>query len=68
MLERYTLRQARVRMNYTQENASSLIGVSRNTIINWENGKSAPTVAFLKKILEVYELETVDQLIFEAKV
>lgn len=68
MLERYTLRQARVRMNYTQENASSLIGVSRNTIINWESGKSEPTVAFLKKILEVYELETVDQLIFEAKV
>lgn len=67
MLKRYTLRQARIRLNYTQENASSLIGVSRNTIINWESGKSTPTMAFLKKILEVYELETVDQLIFEAE-
>ena len=39
-----TLEAARVNAGYTQEQAASNLGVSRSTIINWENGKTIPGI------------------------
>ena len=41
---------------YTQEDASKLIGISVDTLSNYERGKSYPDVPVIKKIEEVYDV------------
>lgn len=48
---------------YTQEEAAKLIGVSVDTLGNYERGKSYPDVPVLRKIEEVYGVPY-EQLIF----
>lgn len=62
-LEKMTLRTARDRLNLTQEEAAKLIGISVDTLSNYERGKYYPDVLTLKRIEEVYSI-TYDQLIF----
>ena len=47
----------------TQAEAAKALGVSVDTLGNYENGKSYPDVRILKKIEEVYDVEY-DSLIF----
>ena len=47
----FTLKTAREMKRYTQEEAAKLIGVSVDTLGNYERGKSYPV---LRKIEEVY--------------
>lgn len=59
----FTLRTAREMKKYTQEEAAKRIGVSVDTLGNYERGKSYPDVPVLRKIEEVYGVPY-EQLIF----
>ena len=60
---RFTLKTARDMKKYTQEEAAKRIGVSLDTLGNYERGKSYPDVPVLRKIEEVYGVPY-EQLIF----
>lgn len=60
---RITLEAARVNRGLTQPSAARKIGVSVQTLINWEKGRTAPTVDYALKLCEVYGV-TMDDLIF----
>lgn len=49
-----TLKAARVNKNLTQAQAAKLLGISKDTIWNYENGRSYPDVIALKKIEALY--------------
>lgn len=51
---RMTLKMIRELLGYTQESAAKLIGVSTDTLGNYERGKSYPDIPVLRKIEEVY--------------
>lgn len=51
-----TLKQARELYGYTQAEAAEKIGVSTDTLGNYERGKSYPDIPILRKIEEVYEV------------
>lgn len=54
--------QARKNKKYSQSELGELLGVSRQTISNWENGQSIPDVSSLKK-LEQYLNIPLDELL-----
>ena len=58
-----TLKTAREICNLTQQEASKLIGISEDTLSNYERGKSYPDIPVLKMIEKVYGV-SYDQLIF----
>lgn len=58
-----TLKTARELKKLSQEEAAELIGVSVDTLSNYERGKTFPDVKTLKRIEEVYEV-SYSQLIF----
>lgn len=51
-----TLEAARVNANMTQEEAADKLGVSRQTIINWEKGRITPRVPEMKAISLIYNI------------
>lgn len=55
-----TLREIRMRRGLTQSEAAVLIGVSVDTISNWERGKSYPDVPMIRNIEEVYRVRYSD--------
>lgn len=58
-----TLKAARANKNLTQIEAAKLIGVTVETLSNYERGKSYPDVPIIKKMEQVYGLSYSD-LIF----
>lgn len=62
-LNKCTLKSARVMAGLNQEDAASMIGISKETLSNYERGKSFPDVPTLKKIEDLYGVEYKD-LIF----
>jgi DNA-binding XRE family transcriptional regulator len=60
---RLTLKAARQRMGLTQAHAAQLIGVSTNTLSNYETARSYPDVPVLQQIERVYGVRY-DQLAF----
>lgn len=62
-----TLKSARVNKNLTQAKAAELIGVTVDTLSNYERGKSYPDVPVIQKMEEVYEVSYSD-LIFLPKI
>ena len=58
-----TLKQAREERGYTQAEAAKLIGISVETLGNYERGKSYPDIPTLRKIEELYGVPY-DRLIF----
>ena len=46
------LRRWRKRSDLTQDEAGDAVGVTRQTIANWESGNSTPTAAVLAQLLE----------------
>lgn len=52
-----TLKALRINRGYTQEKAASLIGISVDTLANYEKGSTYPDIPILKKIEEVYETQ-----------
>lgn len=49
-----TLKACRVNKNLTQVEASKLIGVTKETLSNWEQEKSYPSIKHIEKLLDVY--------------
>ena len=58
-----TLKTAREKKGYTQGEAAKLIGISSDTLSNYERGKSYPDVPVLRRIEEVYGIPY-ERLIF----
>jgi putative transcriptional regulator len=51
-----TLKAARVNAGLTQKEAAELIGVSKDTLSNYERGESYPDVPVLKRIEDAYKI------------
>lgn len=49
-----SLKRARELNGYTQEEAAKLMGISKDTLGNYERGKSYPDIPVLRKLEEVY--------------
>lgn len=49
-----TLKEIRERKGYKQSEAAKLIGISVDTLGNYERGKSYPDIPILRKIENVY--------------
>lgn len=49
-----TLKAIRVNKGLSQEDAAKAIGISEDTLSNYERGKTYPDIPILKKIEEVY--------------
>lgn len=56
------LKNFRLSLGMTQEQIAEKINVSRQTISNWENGKSLPDVISLIKISDLYQISLDDLL------
>lgn len=59
----YTLKTARERAGFTQAEAAKALGISTDTLGNYERGKSYPDIPVLKKIESLYSVPY-DQIIF----
>ena len=51
-----TLKAARVNAELTLDEAAERIGKSKQTIVNWENGKAEIRYRDLLKLSEIYEM------------
>lgn len=58
-----TLKAARVNAKMTQDEVAKKVNKSKNTIQNYENGKSIPDIEMGKKLAAIYGV-TVDDIIF----
>lgn len=65
MMVGHKLKEQRLKQKETQESLALKLGVSRQTISNWENGKTLPDIDSLIKIAQLYQL-SMDEL-FELK-
>ncbi len=52
-----SLAAARVNAKMTQNEAAAALGVSNQTICNWENGKAEPTISQARKLSELYGMD-----------
>lgn len=50
------LKEARIKRELTQEQVAETIGVSRQTMSNWENNKSYPDIISVIKLSDIYEI------------
>lgn len=60
------LNNARNNCRLTQEQAAEVLGVSRQTISNWENNKSYPDIISVIKMSDIYSV-SLDHLLKEEK-
>lgn len=60
------LKKARNDAGITQEQAAEALGVSRQTVSNWENEKSYPDIVSVVKMSDLYSV-TLDHLLKEEK-
>lgn len=50
------IKEARAKSELTQEQVAEVLGVSRQTISNWENGKSYPDIVSVIKMSDLYDV------------
>lgn len=60
---KYTLKAIRINNGFTQNEAAKKLGISLSALINYENGKTLPNVAVIKKMEKVYNT-TYDEIEF----
>lgn len=58
-----TLKSARVNKGLTQADAAKILGISTDTLSNYERGKSFPDVPIIKRMEDLYGLPY-NELIF----
>ena len=58
------IRNARIAAQLTQEQVAETLGVSRQTMSNWENGKTYPDIVSVIKMSDLYVI-SLDQLLKE---
>jgi len=56
------LKEARIRSGITQEDVAEQIGISRQTVSNWENEKSYPDVISVIRLSDLYAV-SLDELL-----
>ena len=56
------LKDARIKTGLTQEQVAEKIMVSRQTISNWENGKSLPDIISIMNLSDLYQI-SIDELL-----
>lgn len=62
-MEKYTLRTARDRAGFSLATAAAEMGISVDTLANYEKGETYPNVPVIRKMLDLYGVNF-DQLIF----
>ena len=60
-----TLKAARVNAGYTQKSASQRLGVNRLTLLNWEQGKTYPTISKFAEMCRLYNTSLNDIILPE---
>lgn len=55
-----TLRMLRERKGWNQETAAKKLGISTNTLSNYEQGKTYPNVVTVKNIEKAYKVKFAD--------
>ena len=55
-MPKITLKAARVNAELTQDEAAERIGKSKQSIVNWESGKTPIKYSDLLKLSEIYEM------------
>ena len=60
------IKSARISANLTQEQVADFLNVSRQTISNWENGKTYPDIVSVVKMSDLYGI-SLDYLLKEGK-
>ena len=58
-----TLKAARVNLNYTQKKAAEKLGISVDTLSNYERGIHFPNVPMIMKMQDLYNV-TYNEIIF----
>ena len=58
------IKKARLAAQLTQEQAAEALGVSRQTMSNWENNKTYPDIISVIKMSDLYEV-SLDHLLKE---
>lgn len=61
--KKFTLKALRINENFTQEEAGKKLGVTKDTISRWENGKSYPNAKQIHLIENLYGVNY-DAIIF----
>ncbi|MDT2759073.1 helix-turn-helix domain-containing protein [Enterococcus xiangfangensis] len=56
------LKARRMELNLTQESVAEALGITRQTISNWENGRSYPDIERMVRLSDVYSL-SLDELL-----
>ena len=56
------LKDVRMQAGLTQEQVAEKIMVSRQTVSNWENGKSLPDIVSIMSLSDLYQI-TIDELL-----
>ena len=51
-----SLRAARVNADMTQDDAAHALGMSKQTIVNWETGRTEPRFADVCRMAELYKI------------
>lgn len=51
-----SLEAARVNAKLTQEQAANKLGVSKNTVINWEKGRVTPRISEMDRLSKLYKI------------
>ena len=59
-----TLKAARVNKSLTQKEAADLLEISKDSLWNYENGRSFPDVRVIKKMEEVYGISYNDLIFY----
>ena len=55
-MSKMTLKAARINRNLTAKEAAEKLGISVETLSNWEKGKTYPDIPKLKRIETVYQV------------
>lgn len=61
----HRIKELRTSFNWTQEQLSEMLGVSRQTIISIENGRYNPSLELAYKIAKLFHLSIEEVFIFE---
>ena len=56
------LKMLRKQEKYNQQQLAQLVGVSQQCVSEWENGKIEPTLSYLWKLADIFNI-TIDELV-----
>ena len=59
-LDKVTLKQIRVLRGMKQKTVAEYLGVTRETVSNWESGRCACSINDFKKLCDLYEVSMDD--------